>query len=329
VGDGFDFRRPAGASREQEATPVDLSGDDDDEIHLVLSRDEDVIDLTADDSGYGASQDGGSRGREGNNGGGGASNQNRHMDNGSHRLPRGMDIIIDLDNGEEEWSLASPPAAAPGSPEIQFLSSRVIDPPRRGQQAAFHSNNSDGDEVEFVGSNALPEAEVIRRRHQEMDRALGLLGDMRGRFTHLRAQVERFNAQVSRTAATFPRPPIMPPRGAPRARGHVHVGFAAPGILDFDMVAFDLGVEPVRAQPPPAPTYQAPPAAPEGFLRSPEEEGSLICPNCEEELCVGDNEVKRQVWIVKGCGHVSTMISCSCWRILTLIIGILRRVHSK
>jgi hypothetical protein len=306
AGDGFDYRRPAGATREPDPTLVDLSGeDDDDDIHVVLNRVEDVIDLTADDSGYGASQDGSSSRRgQGNNGEGEAhrSSQNRHHDNGSHRLPRGMDIIIDLDNGDEDWALASPPPAAPGSPEIQFLSARAINPQRRAQQVA---PQPDGDEVEFVGSNALSEEEQLRRRHRDMDRALNLLGDMRGRFTHLRAQVDRFNAEVSRTAATFPRPPIVPPRGAPRARGHVHVGFAAPGLLDFDMVAFDMGLDPGRAPQAP-PTYQAPPAAPEGFVRSPEEEGALVCPNCEEELCVGDNEVKRQVWIVKTCGHVSS-----------------------
>jgi hypothetical protein len=305
AGDGFDYRRPAGATREPDPTLVDLSGeDDDDDIH-VLNRVEDVIDLTADDSGYGASQDGSSRRGQGNNGEGEAhrSSQNRNMDNGSHRLPRGMDIIIDLDNGDEDWALASPPPAAPRSPEIQFLSARAINPQRRAQHAA---PQPDGDEVEFVGSNALSEEEQLRRRHRDMDRALNLLGDMRGRFTHLRAQVDRFNAEVSRTAATFPRPPIVPPRGAPRARGHVHVGFAAPGLLDFDMVAFDMGLDPGRAPQAPPPTYQAPPAAPQGFVRSPEEEGALVCPNCEEELCVGDNEVKRQVWIVKTCGHVSS-----------------------
>jgi hypothetical protein len=310
AGDGFDYRRPAGSARHQETEPVDLSGEDeDDDMHIDLSRDEDVIDLTADDSGYGASQDGILGGQQGNNEerNSQSSTRNRRINNGPPRLPRGMDIIIDLDNGEEEWRVAPPSAEDPGSPEIEFISSRTIDPPRRGYQAVFGRSNSEGDEVEFVGSNALPEAEVRRRRDQEMDRVLDLMGDMNGRFTHLRAQVERFNAQVNRTAANFRRAPVVPPRGAMRARGLVHAGFAAPGLLDFDMVGFDMGIEPARATAP-APTYQAPLQAPEGFTRSPEEEGPLMCPNCEEELCVGDGEVKRQVWIVKTCGHVSSSI---------------------
>lgn len=292
VGDGFDYRRPAGPVRERDTPAVDLSGDDDDDMPIDLSQDEGVIDLTADDSGYGASQDGT---REG-------ANRGQRPEGTRRRLPRGMDIIIDLDNGDEEWHIDTPPTAAPGSPEIEFISARTIDPPLRQRQPA----NQDADEVEFVRSNALPAHEVQRRRHEEMDRALSLIGDMQGRFTHLRAQVERFNVQVNRTAANFRRGPIAPPRGAARARGHIHAGFAAPGLLDFQMVGFQLGNEEPAAPPPP--TYQAPPPAPEGFTRSPtEDEGPLICPNCEEELCVGEDEVKRQVWIVKACGHVGSL----------------------
>jgi hypothetical protein len=304
AGDGFDFRRPARVAREHEATPVDLSGEDDDEMHIDLSRDEDVIDLTADDSGYGASQDGNSGRQQGGNGQRIPRQPTQDRQAGSRRLPRGMDIIIDLDNGEEEWRMATPVPAEPGSPDIEFISSRTIDPSPRGIGGFY---GPEGDEVEFVRENVIPAAEAQRRRDQEVVRMLNLVGDMNGRFTHLRAQVERFNAQVNRTAQNFRRPPVLPPRGAVRARapGHVHVGFAAPGLLDFDMVAFDMGNEPARPAPPP--TYQAPPAAPEGFTRSPLEEGPLICPNCEEELCVGEDDVKRQVWIAKACGHVSSI----------------------
>lgn len=319
VGDGFDFRQPAGSSREQAVAPVDLSGDD-----------EDVIDLTADDSGYGASQDGNSRGRRNANEEANAqqSNQSGRTNSGPRRLPRGMDIIIDLDNGDEEWRLATPPPAEPGSPEIEFISSRALDPPRRAHQLGLGRSNSDEDEVEFVRANPLPEAEIQRRRDQEVDRTIDLIGDMRGRFTHLRAQVARFNAQINRTATDFRRGPAVPPR-APRARGHVHVGFAAPGLLDFDMVAFDMGIEPARAPPPAPATYEAPSQAPEGFTRSPEEEGNLVCPNCEEELCVGDDEIKKQVWIVKTCGHVCVSHFSTRARLLTNTTGLLRRMHNQ
>jgi hypothetical protein len=282
---------------------VDLSGEDEDDMHIDLSRDEDVIDLTADDSGYGASQDGNSGRQQHGHGQRPPRQPTQDQQTRSRRLPRGMDIIIDLDNGEEEWRMATPHPAEPGSPDIEFISSRPIDPPSRGAGGFY---GPAGDEVEFVRANVVPEHEAQRRRDQEMVRVLNLVGDMNGRFTHLRAQVERFNAQVTRTAQNFRRPPVAPPRGQARARapGHVHVGFAAPGLLDFGMVGFDMGNEPARPAPPP--TYKAPPDAPEGFTRSPLEEGPLVCPNCEDELCVGEDDVKRQVWIVKTCGHVSS-----------------------
>lgn len=54
----------------------------------------------------------------------------------------------------------------------------------------------------------------------------------------------------------------------------------------------------------PSPPYKPPPAAAEGFTRKIEEEDVVICVNCSDELGTGDGEVKRQVWIAKGCGHV-------------------------
>lgn len=77
-----------------------------------------------------------------------------------------------------------------------------------------------------------------------------------------------------------------------------------PGDLDFVTQGFRMGD--VTADPPqPAPpTYDAPPPAREGFTRSPKEEDVLLCPNCEDELGTGKDEVKRQVWVVKACGHV-------------------------
>lgn len=69
------------------------------------------------------------------------------------------------------------------------------------------------------------------------------------------------------------------------------------------------------------PDHVAPPAAREGFTRSPTEDDSIICPSCEEEL-VHDKEAEEPVakrggkaptrkdreehpfWVVKECGHV-------------------------
>ena len=47
-----------------------------------------------------------------------------------------------------------------------------------------------------------------------------------------------------------------------------------------------------------------PPPARNGFTRSPNEEQVIVCPNCDDELGVGETDEKRSVWFVRGCGHV-------------------------
>lgn len=209
-------------------------------------------------------------------------------------------------------------AAAPsGSPEIEFISSRPIDPPRRQDPPTFSRNNSDEDEVEFVGENTLPESQ--RRRPANFDFMLGLLDDPElGEVNHLRARIERRANAERQRQATVDRVmqrirragPIPPPRNR---RGHIHQGFLGflPPDLNFNVVGFNLGFNHENENDGPAPsppTYDAPEKAPQGFTRSPEEKDVLVCPNCEDELCVGESELKKQVWIVKNCGHVRILL---------------------
>ncbi|KAK5122137.1 hypothetical protein LTR85_004383 [Meristemomyces frigidus] len=75
-----------------------------------------------------------------------------------------------------------------------------------------------------------------------------------------------------------------------------------PGAMDFDGVAWDMGL--TGGNRPATPKYSPPPDAPEGFTRNPAEDEVVVCPNCGDELAMGgDDEVKQQVWAVKGCGH--------------------------
>jgi hypothetical protein len=69
------------------------------------------------------------------------------------------------------------------------------------------------------------------------------------------------------------------------------------------------------------PLYEPPPAAREGFTRSPTEDDIIICPACEQELVARSEEDQTAVkktktqnkrdraehpfWVVKACGHVS------------------------
>jgi hypothetical protein len=48
-----------------------------------------------------------------------------------------------------------------------------------------------------------------------------------------------------------------------------------------------------------------PPA--EGFTRIAKEDEIVVCPNCDHELGTGDDPVKRQIWVAKPCGHVSSL----------------------
>jgi len=59
---------------------------------------------------------------------------------------------------------------------------------------------------------------------------------------------------------------------------------------------------------PPTPKYEPPPPAEKGFTRSPEEDEEVVCPNCGDELAVGKDETKQQIWVVKSCGHVSACL---------------------
>ena len=87
--------------------------------------------------------------------------------------------------------------------------------------------------------------------------------------------------------------------------------FQAPE-LDFQTVAFDLA-QPDRPPARAPPRYSAPQPVPEGFTRSPKEEDTVICPNCDAELGQGETEEKRQIWVVRSCGHVRDRNSIECF----------------
>lgn len=287
-GDGFDYRRPVVSSSN-------------------------VIDLTDEDAGPSSAP---------------ANANPQHSTARPARPPRFGREIIDVEDADGGSGTSTTAAEPPGSPEIQFVSARRIDPPQRRNPTPFlELDDEDEDEVEFLRANPLPESE--RRSHT---RIADLLQDpdFMARAPHLRGSLERHSeletrrirdAQIARMERLFaasrnrrtPRPLSTGPGprpivriGPPRRGGHptIHVGFIAPNI-NFGAVGFDLGFgdEPEAPVGLP-PTYDAPGAAPEGFTRSPAEEEVLACPNCGEELCVGESDLKRQVWLVKGCGHV-------------------------
>jgi hypothetical protein len=271
---------------------------------ISLQRNEEqaaVIDLTADDAGPSVSS---------------ASNSRRTTAR-AQRPPRFAREIIDLVDEDTH------PSITPSqSPEIQFISSRRLATPQQDPHAS-HGGSNDQDDVEFVGENPLP---ADRRRGGDLQEMMaGVINDLGGvhqRYHHLQARIQRVMNEA--------RAPLAPPRagGHPRRAGHIQVGFIAPN-MDFNVVGFDMGYG-AAVPPPPPPTYDKPVAAPEGFTRSPAEDDAIICPNCKDELCLGDSDLKKQVWIVKGCGHVRLfLLSALSGVVLIVLTGVLRRMHSE
>lgn len=80
------------------------------------------------------------------------------------------------------------------------------------------------------------------------------------------------------------------------------------GTQGFAMDPGNQAAENARARPAP-PTYDAPPPPRTGYTRDPTEEDILLCPNCEEELGMGKDDTKKQVWVIRKCGHVCFTLS--------------------
>ncbi|PVH97532.1 hypothetical protein DM02DRAFT_80559 [Periconia macrospinosa] len=208
------------------------------------------------------------------------------------RPPRFGREIIDLAEDEPQEM------PGPQSPEIQFVSSRPIPSTRQPSQRPIDLDAGD-DEVEFVSERRRSIPQSLVQAMLSLPRLRAAVVERRQAERQRQATMTRFTNNAARSRSGSNAGPRPPPRRIPN---HFHLEFSVPQ-MHYGAVAFNLGF-PHDEPSSPEPTYDAPPEAPAGFTRSPQEEDSLICPNCEEELCVGDNEQKKQVWIVKQCGHV-------------------------
>lgn len=103
------------------------------------------------------------------------------------------------------------------------------------------------------------------------------------------------------------------------------LGFRVPE-MNFEATAFPVGRDrPQRS----LSTYSPPPEPRTGFTRCPTEDATLVCPNCGEELGAGEDDLKRQVWVVKSCGHVSLMVFGIWQKFLNSYRCIVANVQSK
>ena len=204
---------------------------------------------------------------------------------GAQRPPRFDRDIISIDDQDDEAV-----DLREDSPEIQFLTSR---PRSRSLSTTRHASH---------------QSTLRQRRHTPAARS-----PVRRPQVSLRITGTPVDAHGHQNAGWFFRP------FAARVNTHtprIHEddfgewesfpggNFDLPAHLDYFQPGFNLE-EPARRQPQTRiPTYDPPPPAQEGFTRTPSEDDILVCPNCDDELGLGDDEVKRQVWVVKACGHV-------------------------
>jgi hypothetical protein len=89
--------------------------------------------------------------------------------------------------------------------------------------------------------------------------------------------------------------------------------------LNYEAQGFELIGAAPQSSPPPRPSspYKAPRASAGGYTRKVEEDEIVVCPHCGDELGTGDDELKQQIWVVKQCGHVSSLRSILQGIILT------------
>ncbi len=226
---------------------------------------------------------------------------------GAQRPPRFDRDIISIDDQEDDAA-----GSRDDSPEIQFLTSR----PRSRSLS--------------ITRRLRPQSTLRQRRHTPAARSPPRRPQVSVRITG--APVEAHGHQ---NAAWFLHPfaarvnanPPQPHEDELVEWEHFGGGnIEVPAHLNYMSPAFDLR-EPARRQPPPPrmPTYDPPTPAQEGFTRTPNEDDVLVCPNCDDELGLGDDEVKRQVWVVKACGHVRAKYSSTLVKLIQ-ISGLLWRV---
>lgn len=181
------------------------------------------------------------------------------------------DVVVDL----EEQTQA--PIDLSSSPEVQYMGG-----PR-------------SPEVEFVRSTVRPAP--LPRRPPTFISHTDILNMLRLRVPILPDREATIRREVARRARNLPRRPPQEVEtlwiDGPRSDLDLAVD------LTFEFPDITPGFDSTR-QPP---SYKPPSPAPEGFTRNARDNDVVVCPNCDAELGVGD-EIKKQIWVAKQCGHV-------------------------
>ena len=207
--------------------------------------------------------------------------------------------VIDLDDEQEAGARAPAPSQEQGqrdghrggSPDVEFLYSNASQPPPRAPspveprvfENVFQGNNS-SDPFHLAGfMRYVSRMTAVAPSRTSNSRALDSTILHIARHRHAAAaQRQRHHNRLSHptTATRFLLPEL----------DYTTLGFSPP---------------PPAGPPRPRATYTKPPAPREGFTRAPGEDDIVVCPNCNHELGSGDDDTRRQIWVVKACGHVS------------------------
>ncbi len=231
--------------------------------------------------------------------------------------------IVDLDNDDDSPQFQSERTrqAREPSPELELLFSRPLASAPRPRSPSITASLADGDRARNAAGSAASMVERAMAGLQQnlapysraLNRSFGTLSNLGGvrqrnqhpahhhhhhnhhdhhdHHHHLHRH-DRHAHQVPNEADLFF---LQDPANAE---------LILPQNLDFEAQGFHMGRSLPRSSVPP-PTYDPPPSPRPGFTRTPKEGEVLICPNCSDELGVGENDLKRQVWVMKSCGHVS------------------------
>jgi hypothetical protein len=235
------------------------------------------------------------------------------------RGPRFANAIIDLvADSSPTQSTPQQQAAEPSSPDVQFIRSRRLPTPHPPLERRVLETLEPPVIPDFGRPRPTPLADSMGPMDQfrrNLHFAMGAMGSV--------DQLLRRSVQLATDSMDLRRSFRVAEHAAhsailafePTNLDFMNVGFElATDDLDFASDVLDLDLGTLEESSATDATYQAPPTPPEGFTRTPVDNDVLICPNCSEELCEGEDDVKKQVWAVKGCGHVRIPRTfCLCW----------------
>lgn len=211
------------------------------------------------------------------------------------------DILIeyvDLLDDDQQGSSRTTDAIADSdeNSEVEFLSARTRTPPPAPPVAERIDLSND----ERASMGIVPD--FIRMVNQRLGwntnawRTDGLQPPPAAAQEPIRTAAARMIRPLGGFATRFSQPDI-----------HFGVGETVnnmggmPGPMDYEQQGFQLTNVVQRPQ---ASDYKAPDPLPKGFTRIAKDEDVVVCPNCGNELGIGQKLLKRQVWVARACGHV-------------------------